>query len=87
MFGKACYLTVLAGPNFDGEALLVADIDRDDIPRAKYDFDVTGHYARPDIFSLRVNETNTKPFHFSGAEITSVKTDSDDTCQSLPQKM
>jgi nitrilase len=25
------------------------------IPRSKYDFDVVGHYARPDIFRLYVN--------------------------------
>ena len=48
---------VLAGPNFDGEAILTADLDLDDIARGKYDFDVTGHYARPDIFRLLVNES------------------------------
>ena len=38
---------VLAGPVYDEEALLTAELDLDDIVRAKYDFDVTGHYARP----------------------------------------
>ena len=47
---------VLAGPNFDGEAILTADLDLDDVVRGKYDFDVTGHYARPDVFRLYVNE-------------------------------
>jgi nitrilase len=47
---------ILAGPNFDGEAILTADLDLDEIARGKYDFDVVGHYARPDIFQLRVNE-------------------------------
>ncbi len=46
---------VMAGPVYDTEALLVADLDLDDLPRAKYDFDVTGHYARPDIFQLHVD--------------------------------
>ncbi len=46
----------LAGPNFDGEAILSAELDMDDIVRGKYDFDVTGHYARPDVFKLIVNE-------------------------------
>ena len=27
-----------------------------DIARGKYDFDVVGHYARPDVFRLHVNE-------------------------------
>jgi nitrilase len=47
---------LLAGPNYDGETILYADVDRNDIARAKYDFDVVGHYARPDVFQLRVNE-------------------------------
>jgi len=46
---------VLAGPVYDTEALLVADLDLDDLAQAKYDFDVTGHYARPDIFQLHVD--------------------------------
>lgn len=47
---------VLAGPAFDGETILYADIDLDEIVRGKYDFDVVGHYARPDIFALSVDE-------------------------------
>ncbi len=46
---------VLAGPVYDIEELLVADLDLDDLARGKYDFDVTGHYARPDIFQLHVD--------------------------------
>ncbi len=47
---------VLAGPEFDRECILTADLDLDDIARGKYDFDVVGHYARPDVFRLTVNE-------------------------------
>ena len=47
---------VLAGPVYDEEAVLVADLDMGDIARGKYDLDVTGHYSRPDIFTLLVNE-------------------------------
>src|SRR5262249_2450952 len=47
---------VLAGPHFDGEAILTADLDLDDIARGKYDLDVVGHYARPDVFRLVVDE-------------------------------
>ncbi|MDP6734252.1 MAG: carbon-nitrogen hydrolase family protein [Gammaproteobacteria bacterium] len=50
----------LAGPDFDSETILTAELDMDDIARGKYDFDVTGHYARPDIFKLLVNETSTR---------------------------
>jgi nitrilase len=47
---------VLAGPAYDREELLLATIDRDDVVRGRYDLDVTGHYARPDVFSLTVDE-------------------------------
>jgi len=50
---------VLAGPNYDGEAILVADINLDEIAEGKYDLDVVGHYARPDVFRLTVNERAT----------------------------
>ncbi|MDP6483696.1 MAG: carbon-nitrogen hydrolase family protein, partial [Nitrospinota bacterium] len=64
MRGGSCIVSpfgrVLAGPHFEGPAILTAEIDLDEIPRAKYDFDVTGHYARPDIFKLLVNETSTR---------------------------
>ncbi|WP_103336201.1 carbon-nitrogen hydrolase family protein [Pseudotabrizicola formosa] len=46
---------VLAGPDFSGETILYAQIDPADVMRAKYDFDVTGHYARPDVFQLTVD--------------------------------
>ena len=48
---------VLAGPAFDRECILTADLDPADLARAKFDFDVVGHYARPDIFRLEVDET------------------------------
>ncbi len=47
---------VLAGPHFDGETILVADLDLAEIGRGKFDFDVAGHYSRPDVFRLLVNE-------------------------------
>jgi nitrilase len=47
---------VLAGPLRGRAGVLTAELDLDEIPRGKYDFDVVGHYARPDIFSLSVDE-------------------------------
>ncbi len=51
---------VLAGPHFGSETILTADLDLNDIGRGKFDFDVTGHYARPDVFQLSVNEAPMK---------------------------
>jgi nitrilase len=52
---------ILAGPDYDGECILTADIDLDEVVRGKYDFDVAGHYARPDVFRLHVNERPQPP--------------------------
>lgn len=46
---------VLAGPDYSGETILYADIDLSAVTRGKYDFDVAGHYSRPDVFQLSVN--------------------------------
>jgi len=51
----------LAGPNMDDEVILTAEIDRGQIIRGKYDLDVVGHYARPDIFQLHVDERPKRP--------------------------
>jgi nitrilase len=47
---------ILAGPNYEGECIQVADLDLGQIAEGKYDLDVAGHYARPDVFRLLVNE-------------------------------
>lgn len=46
---------VLAGPVYGEPAVLTARIDTDDIVRGKFDLDVVGHYARPDVFRLFVD--------------------------------
>ncbi len=46
---------VLAGPARDGEMVLTANLDLDEIARGKFDLDVVGHYARPEIFRLVVD--------------------------------
>lgn len=52
---------VAAGPDYSGETILTAELDTDDIARAQFDFDVVGHYARPDVFTLTVNEDPQSP--------------------------
>jgi nitrilase len=46
---------VLAGPLRDKEGILYANLDMSEIVRGKMDFDVVGHYARPDVFQLTIN--------------------------------
>ncbi len=62
--GSAIYSPLgepLAGPLYDREGILTAELDMSEIARAKFDFDVTGHYARPDVFRLEVNESEQRP--------------------------
>jgi nitrilase len=59
---------VLAGPAFGEETVLHADLDLDSIAEAKYDFDVVGHYARPDVFTLSVDERPRLPVADLGPE-------------------
>ncbi len=55
---------VLAGPLYDKEGILYADLDRGEIARSKMDFDVVGQYARPDVFRLIVNEEPAPPVEY-----------------------
>jgi nitrilase len=56
--GGSCIINpmgeILAGPVYDQETLLLADIDINDIIKGKFDFDVAGHYARPDVFKFQI---------------------------------
>lgn len=70
--GGACIIdpfgNVLAEPGFGEEAIRYADLDRRILARGKYDLDVTGHYARPDVFKLTVNTRPLEPVEFAGDE-------------------
>lgn len=46
----------LAEPLYDREGVVSAELDLPAVPRSRFDFDVTGHYARPDVFRLQVDE-------------------------------
>jgi nitrilase len=52
---------VLAGPLYDEEGILYAELNMGEVAQGKYDFDPVGHYARPDVFHLIVNEKPALP--------------------------
>jgi nitrilase len=58
------YGEVLVGPLYDQEGILYAELDMSEITKAKVDFDVVGHYARPDIFKLQVNDEPQLPVSY-----------------------
>lgn len=47
--------TVLAGPVYEEETILYAEVSQEARTRGHFDLDVTGHYGRPDVFELHVN--------------------------------
>ncbi|XP_020578682.1 bifunctional nitrilase/nitrile hydratase NIT4-like isoform X2 [Phalaenopsis equestris] len=58
---------VLAGPNYEGEALITADLDLAEIVHAKFAFDVVGHYSRPEVLCLTVKDHPQQPVLFTSA--------------------
>ena len=58
--GGSCIVSpfgeLLAGPAYGSEQILTVEIDLNDVIKGKFDLDVVGHYSRPDIFQLRVDE-------------------------------
>ncbi len=54
----------LAGPVYDCETILYADIDLERIVEEKQTLDVVGHYARPEVFTLQVNRREMTPVTF-----------------------
>ncbi len=57
--GNSCIVDpsgkLLAGPLEEEQSILYAKIDLSIIPEQKWLFDVSGHYARPDVFKFEVN--------------------------------
>lgn len=67
MRGGSCIIgplgQMLADRAYDVDTILTTEIDLGEIARGKFDFDVAGHYARPDVFRLTVNEAQQSPVH------------------------
>ena len=57
--GESCIIDptgeIIAGPS-QGETILIAEGSMKEIYKAKAFCDVAGHYSRPDVFQLRVNQ-------------------------------
>ncbi len=65
MRGGSCIVSplgeILATAINKAKTIIYAEIDLNEITKGKYDFDVVGHYSRPDIFNLKVNRKPKKP--------------------------
>lgn len=75
----------LVEPCFEGENILMADLDMNEITRGKYDFDVVGHYARPDVFQLHVNERATPAVVVTGKETAVHPSEDNETTEAPPR--
>ncbi|HEY6795767.1 MAG TPA: carbon-nitrogen hydrolase family protein [Kineosporiaceae bacterium] len=58
---------ILAGPEYGRECLLVADVDLDRRIAGHFDLDVAGHYARPDVFQLLVDDRPKRSVSFASS--------------------
>lgn len=55
---------VHAGPMHQEKGMLYAEIDTDAARASRRKFDASGHYARPDVFTLNVNRKKQSPVTF-----------------------
>ena len=55
---------VVAGPLHASFGILYAEVDLERVGMARRSLDVTGHYARPDLFRLHVNTAPARPVVF-----------------------
>jgi nitrilase len=58
--------TIAAGPLRQEYGVLYCDLDLGQVVTARRAFDVAGHYARPDVFQLHVNDQPLEPVVFDG---------------------
>jgi nitrilase len=52
-------------PQAGREGLIVAEVDLAEVAEARQNFDPTGHYARPDVFDVRVDRRRRAAVHFA----------------------
>jgi nitrilase len=52
---RLIFADVLAAPVYGQTALLCPNVDLSDTIRSKYDLDVVGHYAPPDVFGSHLD--------------------------------
>lgn len=55
---------IVAGPMRKEAGILYYEVDREKVSISKRAFDVTGHYSRPDIFTLHINDKPQSPVIF-----------------------
>ena len=55
---------IIAGPMRQEKGILFAEVDSQRVGIAKRDLDITGHYSRPDIFTLNVDSRPQSPIKF-----------------------
>ena len=55
---------IMAGPMREQAGILYCDIDLEKVTQARRALDVAGHYSRPDIFTLQVNNKPQSPVVF-----------------------
>lgn len=56
---------VIAGPVTNEETIIYADIDPERVREARWQFDATGHYNRPDVFKLSIDRRRLETAEFS----------------------